>query len=169
MKHKHRVYLGLGSNAPDAGMRIKNAVELISRIPGLTLDAFSTCYSTQPQDYVEQPWFKNQVIRIQAHKEWEPDSLLKRLLEIETALGRVRSSDPLLRFGPRVIDIDMLIFDRLRMPGPFCILPHPRLYQRAFWLVPLLEIAPQLEVSGVSVAVLLARLQWHAEGLKIFQ
>ena len=82
-------------------------------------------------------------------------------------MGRVR--DPALRFGPRVIDLDVLLFGDERSETAVCTVPHPRLTQRAFVLVPLLEVAPNLEIDGKSVAGILERLPFRLCGNKIFQ
>ena len=76
---------------------------------------------------------------------------------------------PALRFGPRAIDIDMLLFDDVVSDDPVCVLPHPRLSRRAFWLVPLLDIAPDIRIGGVRAEKLLTRLKWRLEDDKIFQ
>ena len=102
-------------------------------------------------------------------REAQSVELMKRFLGIETLLGRVRSPDPALRFGPRAIDIDMLLFDDVVSDDPVCVLPHPRLSRRAFWLVPLLDIAPDIRIGGVRAERLLSRLKWRLEDDKIFQ
>ena len=95
--------------------------------------------------------------------------LLYALLGIEARLGRVRSPDPILRFGPRVIDADLLLFGQERSTDPHCIVPHPRLTVRAFALRPLLDVAPQLVVEGLPVSQWLERLDCLVEGDRIFQ
>jgi 2-amino-4-hydroxy-6-hydroxymethyldihydropteridine diphosphokinase len=165
----HTVYLGLGANEPPAARRIAQALEELSNIPGLVLDEASPVYRTEPQLYSDQPWFSNQVARFFAGEAWEPVPLMRRILELETALGRVRSDDPNLRYGPRAIDIDMLLFDGLVLDDPVCTLPHPRLRERAFWLVPLRDIAPDLQIQGVKVGTLLEGFRWISDGDRIWQ
>ena len=165
----HTVYLGLGANEPPAAKRIAQALEELGRIPGLVLDEASPVYRTEPQLYSNQPWFSNQVARVFADASWEPVPLMQRLLELETALGRVRSDDPMLRYGPRAIDIDMLLFDDLVSDHPVCTLPHPRLKERAFWLVPLRDIAPDLVVQGTPVGKMLEGFRWFSDGDRIWQ
>ena len=167
--NRHTVYLGLGANLPPAAGRVARALAEIGRIPGLALGQASPLYLTEPQLYRDQPWFSNQVARFSADASWEPVPLMRRLLELETALGRVRSADPGLRYGPRAIDIDMLLFDGLVSADPVCTLPHPRLGERAFWLVPLRDIAPDLLVQGTPVGRLLEGLRWSSEGGRIWQ
>ena len=166
---KHTVYLGLGANEPPAARRIAQAFEELGRISGLVLDEASPIYRTEPQLYADQPWFSNQVARFFADASWEPVPLMQRLLELETALGRVRSTDPNLRYGPRAIDIDMLLFDDLVSDHPVCTLPHPRLKERAFWLVPLRDIAPDIAIQGTPVGTCLEAFRWFSDGDRIWQ
>lgn len=169
MENKHTVYVGLGSNSKDAEDRLNAALDALKKEPGFVLDAVSPVYRTEPQDYADQPWFLNRVLRLYVGGDRDHVALMKRFLEIEAALGRVRSADPALRFGPRAIDIDMLLFDGVASDDPVCVLPHPRLARRAFWLRPLLDIAPDLEIGGVRADTLLSRLDWRLDGDKIFQ
>ncbi len=164
------VYVGLGSNDPHALAFLARAREALAGIEGHELAQCSPLYTTEPQEYSDQPWFWNQVLRLQVQEEcWTACSLMRAFLETETRLGRVRSPDPALRFGPRCIDIDMLLFGDLVSADPVCIVPHPRLVRRAFWLVPLRDLTPSLLIHGEPVEVHLSRLAWHAEGNKIFQ
>ena len=98
---------------------------------------------------------------------WRPRELLAAMLGMEAALGRRR--DPALRFGPRSIDMDLLLFGDVTSADVHCLLPHPRLCERAFVLVPLAELAPDLVVNGRSIAQWLERLVWRREGRAIFQ
>lgn len=169
METIHTVYVGLGSNSPDAADRLLSALDVLSRLPGTVVSALSPVYRTEPQDYADQPWFLNRVLMLRVSGDITPVELMKRFLGIETLLGRVRSPDPALRFGPRDIDIDMLLFDDVVSDDPVCVLPHPRLSRRAFWLVPLLDIAPDIRIGGVRAERLLSRLKWRLEDDKIFQ
>lgn len=165
-------WLGLGSNSPDAMERLAMAREALVREQGLLLVKESPIYMTEPQDYADQPFFHNQVLELTASAGTKPVPLMQRLLEIEADLGRVRSTDPALRYGPRCIDIDMLLFGEgggFLSCDPVCILPHPRLVQRAFWLVPLRDIAPDLTVQGESIDTLLDRLAWSVQNNVIYQ
>lgn len=137
----------------------------IAALPGCALLAASSIYETEPQGYADQPWFHNQVLAVTA-AEPDPARLLRSLLALETRLGRRRDGP---RFGPRCIDIDLLLYGDVLLDDPVCALPHPRLCERAFCLVPLLELAPDLVVNGVAAAELLARLAFRREGNKIFQ
>lgn len=163
-------YLSLGSNADDAPRRLDAALNALRTLPHSLLDAISPRYETEPQDYAAQPWFHNQVVRLVLEEAfWTPESLLRELLLLEQQLGRVRSPDPALRYGPRAIDIDLLLFGEEQRTTDFCTLPHPRMTRRAFVLLPLCDIAPQLCIAGRSVKSHLAALTWRCERGRIFQ
>ena len=160
-------YVSLGSNCAAAARMLADAAQRLAALPGVTVAGASSVYSTEPQEYADQPWFLNQVLRLELDETWRPGSLVTALLEVEAAMGRVR--DPGLRFGPRVIDLDLLLFGDERCEKPECTVPHPRLLRRAFVLVPLREVAPDLKVGGESVAGALERLSFRLCGNKIFQ
>ena len=164
-----RAYVGLGSNSLDAEDMLTRAREGLSRLPGLRLNAISPLYSTEPQGYTDQPWFLNQVVELLPASFWRPQSLLAAMLRLESKLGRVRSPDPALRYGPRAIDADLLLFGEESCADPVCRVPHPRLVQRAFALVPLLDIAPHARIDGITAAHWLARLNYRLDGRRIFQ
>ncbi len=163
----HTVYLGLGSNSDDAESRLALAQERIAALPDIAIVKASSRYVTEPQGYADQPWFSNMVLALSVGPLWNAPTLLQRLLQIEQELGRVR--DPGNRFGPRTIDIDMLLFGGETSDDPFCLLPHPRMCERAFVLVPLAEIAADVQVAGVPVSTLLAKIQYRLEGKAIYQ
>ena len=96
-----------------------------------------------------------------------PEVFLAQLLDLEGQLGRVRAAVP--RFGPRRIDLDLLLFGQQRLATPFCTVPHPRMFKRAFVLCPLAEIAPDYLIFGKTAEAYLAELDWRREGKKIFQ
>ena len=132
----HRVFIGLGSNL---GRREKNLTEAIERCKEFAaLTKESSIYETEPWGEKDQPKFLNQVIKIQTHL--KPQALLAALKKVEKEMGR----KPSTRYGPRVIDLDILLFDRLVMETPDLTIPHPMLEQRAFILVPMAEIAPRV-------------------------
>lgn len=139
-------YIALGANLPSsAGSPAETlgaALKKLGRLGHITRR--SSLYSTQPVGLAEQPRFVNAVVELQT--ELEPEALLKHLLEIEQEFGRDRSSG--IRNGPRTLDLDILLVDDLEAGGPKLELPHPRLAERAFVLVPLNEIAPQLTIAG---------------------
>lgn len=160
-------YVSLGSNCDTARHMLAEAAERLGRLPGLTIAEASPVYATEPQDYADQPWFLNQVLKLALESRWEPRALVADLLEQEALMGRVR--DPALRFGPRVIDLDLLLFGEVRCDWPECTLPHPRLLRRAFVLVPLLDVAPGLSVGGLPLAKALRGLPYKLCDGKIFQ
>lgn len=159
------IYIGLGSNYPDAGMRLERARNALGGLPRARLEAVSQVYLTEPQNYREQPWFHNQVARLYAAG-WRPVELMRRLLEIEKELGRERGGP---RFGPRAIDLDVLLFGNISSDNAECVLPHPRLHERAFALVPLVELAPDVLIKGKRAAEWLDGLSWRLDGLSIYQ
>lgn len=168
MNQKHiQAFLSLGSNCAEARQMLDRARQAIADLPGVGITAKSSVYLTEPQGYGAQPWFANQVVALDVAENWRPATLLAELLAIETVLGRKR--DPALRFGPRKIDIDLLLFGDEKSSEPDCIIPHPRMLERAFVLCPLLDIAPQLNIGGRLVSDWLAALDYKKAGEKIWQ
>jgi len=132
----HIVYLALGSNL---GERLENLKEAIASLsPQMMVKAKSHVYETPPWGYEDQPPFLNQVLKAQTYL--QPEPLLKHIKRLEIALGR-KASFP---NGPRLIDIDILFYDDLVLNTPALTLPHPRLHERGFVLLPLMDIAPDL-------------------------
>lgn len=160
-------YVSLGSNCEGARRMLAGAAERLGMLPGIKIAAASPVYATEPQDYADQPWFLNQVLKLELETCWRPRALMAALLEQEALMGRVR--DPALRFGPRVIDLDLLLFGEERCAWPECTLPHPRLLRRAFVLVPLLDVAPGLSVDGTALTEALRGLPYRLCDGKIFQ
>jgi len=148
-----RAYIGLGSNLGDRERTIEHAVGLLHADRGLDVVSISSLRETEPWGPVEQPRFLNGAVEVETSL--EPRALLGVLLDIERRLGRVREE----RFGPRTIDLDLLVYGDAVVDEPGLIVPHPRLHERAFALEPLHELAPGLVVPGHgSVADLLAAL-----------
>jgi 2-amino-4-hydroxy-6-hydroxymethyldihydropteridine diphosphokinase len=146
----------MGSNLGKRQETIAEAVELIGAEEGVEVVAVSSLRETEPVGYADQPPFMNGVIGLET--ELSPRKLLERLLEIERRLGRVRGEGP--RFGPRTIDLDLLLYGDEIADEPGLIVPHPRLHERRFALEPLAELDPYLEVPGLGpVQALLARLE----------
>ena len=137
MQQKHTVYLGLGSNLGD---RLKNIAAAISRLGSqVEVKRTSRVYETEPWGFKDQPKFLNQVLK--GKTTLSPLVLLRYLKEAETQLGRT----PGARYGPRVIDIDILFYDKEIMNCTDLCIPHPHLTERAFVLVPMAEIAPRFK------------------------
>lgn len=145
----HQAYLGLGSNLGDRLANLRDGLEEIERRAGPVRS--SLAYETRPVGIVDQPAFLNAACRIETHL--SPADLLGAMLATEAAWGRVRS----VRGGPRTLDLDLLLYDDLIVDEPGLIIPHPRMHERAFVLVPLAEIAPHAldPVSGLSAQQLL--------------
>lgn len=146
------VYLALGTNLGDRAVHLRHALAALAAT--CTLTTVSSCYETAPVHVLDQPRFYNLVCS--ATTALPPLTLLRELKRIETALGRT----PGPRFGPRVIDLDLLLYDAYVCDTPELSLPHPRLAERAFVLVPLAEIAPNLlhPTIGLSISALRDRL-----------
>ncbi len=145
----------MGANIGDALATLGEAVALINALPTTRLDALSSAYVTPPWGDPDQPDYINAVVRVETAL--SATALLAGLHAIEARLGRER--DPGRRWGPRVIDLDVLVHGVERADRPELTLPHPRLDQRAFVLVPLAELDPDLEVPGRGqVGALLAAL-----------
>ncbi|WP_428558650.1 MAG: 2-amino-4-hydroxy-6-hydroxymethyldihydropteridine diphosphokinase [Solidesulfovibrio sp. DCME] len=158
-------YLGLGSNLGDREAHLAAARERLAALPGATLAAGSPVYATEPWGDADQPGFRNQVVALELDDSWSARRLLAALQAIEAALGRVR--DPGRRFGPRTIDLDILLFGGQRLNEPDLVVPHPRLRQRAFVLVPLADLAPDLPIpdgQGGGVAEALAKIPFKISG-----
>ncbi|HEU4745575.1 MAG TPA: 2-amino-4-hydroxy-6-hydroxymethyldihydropteridine diphosphokinase [Anaerolineales bacterium] len=133
---EHIVYLALGTNLGDRPANLKQAIASLT--PQLEVKLKSQVYETPPWGVEDQPRFLNQVIKAQTYL--DPEPLLKHLKRLEVALGRI----PSVPNGPRLIDIDILFYDDLVVDKPSIEIPHPRLQERGFVLLPLMEIAPNL-------------------------
>lgn len=131
------VYLGLGTNLGDRETNLARAVELLAR--WVEIDLVSSIYETDPVGYYDQGPFLNIVCKVST--ELSPYKMLSVAKDIEASMGRVAG----FRNAPRPIDIDILLYDEVVINTPLLIVPHPRLLQRAFVLVPLAELAPGLQ------------------------
>jgi 2-amino-4-hydroxy-6-hydroxymethyldihydropteridine diphosphokinase len=134
------VYIALGSNLGDRLLALQSAIAAISTIA--QIEAYSKIYETAPAYVVDQPYFLNAAIRIRT--ELEPFALLDYVKQTEVEIGRVSS----VRYGPRMIDIDLIHYEDVSFQSNILTLPHPRLFERAFVLLPLADIAPELIVPG---------------------
>jgi len=131
------VYLSLGSNLGDRESNLRAAIAALPGA-GLRVRRVSSFYETEPVDYLEQPWFLNCVV--EGETELEALPLLRRVREIETQIGSKKE----FAKGPRVLDIDVLLYGDEKIDTPELQVPHPRMHLRRFVLVPLAEIAPGL-------------------------
>ncbi len=145
-------YIALGTNL---GNRLANLRAAIAAfVPEIVVTAESHVYETPPWGYEDQPAFLNMVVK--AETGLGPESLLKNLKQLEVELGREQN----FRWGPRLIDLDILFYDNMVIDTPPLVIPHPRLHERAFVLVPLADVAPDLihPIFQKSVSQLLAEV-----------
>jgi 2-amino-4-hydroxy-6-hydroxymethyldihydropteridine diphosphokinase len=147
-------FVGIGSNLGDREDNLRRAVELLTVEDGVDVTAVSEIRETEPVGPVEQGPFLNGAVRIET--DLGPRELLERLLAVEQRLGRVREE----RWGPRTIDLDLLLYGDEVLDEPGLTVPHPRLHERRFALEPLADLAPSLEIPGRGpISVLLAELE----------
>jgi len=158
----HSTYIGMGGNLPSwAGTPEATLAAAAARLESLgRVTRRSSLYSTEPVGFAEQPSFVNAVVSLET--ELEPEALLLGLLAIELEFGRDRAAG--IVNGPRTLDLDILLFDDCTTSEPGLVIPHPRLGERAFVLIPLNEIAPRIIASGsaITVSQLLDRLHRNA-------
>ncbi len=135
-------YLGLGSNLSDRLANLQAAADLLAAQPGLRVARSSRVYETDPIGGPPQPDYLNAVLEVET--DLSSSELLAACLRVEASLGRVRAE----RWGPRVIDIDVLTYDEIRVDEPELTIPHPRMQERAFVLMPLFELDPDPALPG---------------------
>lgn len=159
----HTVYLGLGTNLGDRLSNLKTAVATMQ--PHIVPDDCSAIYETPPWGYEDQPAFLNQAVR--GRTGLAPLELLERLKKIEARMGR----EPDVRYGPRIIDLDILFYDHMILESERLAIPHPHLAERAFVLVPLADLKPELRhpllnktVRDLLAEVDTAGIKWYAPG-----
>jgi 2-amino-4-hydroxy-6-hydroxymethyldihydropteridine diphosphokinase len=147
-------FLALGGNLGDVRATFTRAIAMLCKDGAVALRARSSDYRTPPWGVTDQPPFVNAVIAVTTTL--SPHELLHRALKCERALGRDRTGER--RWGPRPIDIDILAYDDVELHDPDLTLPHPHLFERAFVLVPLAEIAPDRVIGGIRERDALARI-----------
>ena len=140
------VYLSLGSNIGDREQNLRSAMDELPHA-GVAIARVSSFYETEPVDLREQPWFMNCVVAAETH--FDPFMLLRALREIETKMG----SKKLVAKGPRLIDMDILLYGSQTIDTPDLQVPHPRLHLRRFVLVPLAEIAADVTHPALKMTV----------------
>lgn len=148
-----RTAIGLGSNIGESQTILEGAITMFARTSGITIESVSSWYTTAPVGGPPQPDYLNGVVIMRV--QMSPQQLLQKLLEIEETFGRERRE----RWGPRTLDLDILLFDDIIIKTPYLQIPHPRLTQRAFVLIPLKEIAPDWmePVTGETISQLVSK------------
>jgi 2-amino-4-hydroxy-6-hydroxymethyldihydropteridine diphosphokinase len=141
--NKHAVYLSLGTNLGNRLDNLNHALESLKEFCQVVVS--SSVYETDPWGFEDQPFFYNQVVKIETVL--DPIQLLREIKKMELEMGRI----PTFQYGPRLIDIDILLYDKLIMNSPELTIPHPQMKSRAFVLSPLVEIAPDLVLPGEEV------------------
>jgi 2-amino-4-hydroxy-6-hydroxymethyldihydropteridine diphosphokinase len=139
-------YIGLGANLDDPAAQVELAMSELARLPQSRLIARSSLYASAPVGYADQPDFINAVAALET--ELSPRALFEAMLGIEHHHGRNRT----FRNAPRTLDLDLLLYGGARFHEEHLTLPHPRMHERAFVLLPLLEIAPHLAIPGLGQA-----------------
>jgi 2-amino-4-hydroxy-6-hydroxymethyldihydropteridine diphosphokinase len=152
----HCAFVSVGSNLGDKLEQCRQAVEALGASADLRITGRSRMYRTEPVDFIDQDWFVNCVIRLETVL--SPFELLDRLQSVQRQLGRTAEG---VRFGPRVLDLDILLYDGLIMDDSRLSLPHPRMHRRRFVLKPLCDIDPEVvhPVLNRTAATLLATLE----------
>lgn len=141
----HKAYVALGSNLCDPISQVKNALNALEKMPKTTMLQRSSLYQSEPVGYDNQPHFINAVAEIDT--DLKAESLLMALLDIEQTFGRKRPFPN----APRILDLDLLLYDNMAQQTDFLTLPHPRMHTRGFVLLPLAEIAPNLVIKHSDV------------------
>ncbi len=154
-------FISLGSNIGDRLLNLKNAIEMIQGLENTNVLSRSSVYETEPWGLEEQDNFLNMCIKIETAL--SPRELLQKLLEIESELGRKR----VIRWGPRTIDLDILIYDDVKIEEEDLLIPHPRITERAFVLIPLKEIATRIKIKGEGIDYWIEKTS--SQGIKLYQ
>ncbi|MBC7656428.1 MAG: 2-amino-4-hydroxy-6-hydroxymethyldihydropteridine diphosphokinase [Frankiaceae bacterium] len=154
-----RAFVGMGGNIGDVANTLMEAIWALEALPQTSVRSQSDLYRSPPWGRTDQAEFINAVVELQTRL--APSILLDRLIEIEERFGRVRNADE--RWGPRTLDLDLLLYGDQTIQVPGLCIPHPHLHERGFVLVPLAQIAPNLDVPGQGrVADLLADIDASA-------
>ncbi len=151
-------YLALGSNVGDRLANLRQAVHLLSSTPGISVLRTAGVYETEPVGVHDQPWFLNSVVEVST--ELSPGELLAAVKGVERSVGRT----PTFRWGPREIDVDILLYQGVQVAGEELTIPHSRMRERLFVLLPLRDLCPDWrDAEGVGVDELIERLRGTAE------
>lgn len=154
MSRGETAYIGFGSNLGNRQENLRRALQALASTTGVLVCRTASLYRTAPVGITDQPEFLNTVAEVSTTL--TPYRLLIRILQIENELGRVREE----KWGPRIIDLDLLLYDDIEIVTEDLVIPHPRLEERAFVVAPLAELMPGMVLpGGTSAAVLAAELQ----------
>lgn len=157
-------FVALGTNIEPREDHLRQAIQSLEDHIEISLIEKSPVYETEPVGYTDQADFLNMVVHIET--DLTPDALLKACQDIEQQLGRKRT----IRFGPRSIDLDVLLVNNITLNTEKLTIPHPRMHERAFVLIPLQKIAPNIEVSDQSVKELINQLpDEDLEGVRFYK
>jgi 2-amino-4-hydroxy-6-hydroxymethyldihydropteridine diphosphokinase len=157
-------YLGLGTNMGDRDAQLRAAVAAIAAIPATTLLRQSPIYESKPWGKTDQPDFLNMVVEIST--QLEPHTLHRHLEKIERDMGRDRETSE--KWGPRPIDIDLLLYGTRTLKTASLVVPHPRMWERHFVMRPLADLAPDLTIpEGMPISSLLASDEMTSQGLTL--
>lgn len=147
----NKIYLGLGSNIGDTRENISKALDILSKKIHIT--KISSLYKTEPVGYKEQDWFLNMVI--EGETVLKPRELLDFTQSVEKEMKRVKT----IRFGPRIIDVDILLYENINIQSDDLTIPHPQMKERAFVLIPLYEITKDIIIGDKKIKDLVYKLQ----------
>ena len=146
-------YLGLGGNIGDTKKNIEETIELLKKNDEIEVIRVSSFYETEPVGYTDQAWFLNVVVEIETSL--EPLKLLDYCQHVENELKRVR----IIRWGPRTIDVDILLYEDFISDSEILTVPHPRMTERAFAMIPLYEINSNLLIYGIDIKQIVENLK----------
>ena len=149
----HEAYLSLGSNMGDKKQNIDKAVTILDLHKEIDVVTVSSYYETEPVGYIDQDWFLNVVVNIST--DLNPYDLLDYCHYIEQSLKRER----VIHWGPRTIDLDILLYDKMVNHDDLLTIPHPRMKERAFVMIPLQEIAPDINIGNMSIKDIIDSLE----------
>lgn len=146
-----KIYLGLGSNIGETKKNIESALALLGEKVNILKS--SSYYQTEPIGFKDQPWFLNMVVK--GETDLNPYELLDFTQSIEKEMRRVKT----ILNGPRIIDIDILMYDDIKIKSDRLTIPHPRMHERAFVMIPIFEIAPKLTINNKSIEDIIKKLK----------
>lgn len=152
---RHTAYISVGSNIGDKLLNCKKGVEVLTDLGVVAIIAWSHFYKTSPVDYKDQDWFVNAVVKVETIL--KPADLLKEIVSVQHNAGRIYDK---VRFGPRILDLDIILYDDLVIDSPGLTIPHPRMHKRLFVLKPLCDID-----SSVIHPVLKKDIKWLLDSL----